>query len=83
MSTLNESCTSFLTAALPTSTAAKIILVASTITCTAYIIRVTSPAHLTRMIVSALTTVEHSYMQVIESGTFIGEYAVLTERLAR
>ncbi|KAJ7504217.1 hypothetical protein B0H11DRAFT_2221658 [Mycena galericulata] len=82
MSPLSDpSTSSFLMAALPTSTAAKVILVASTITCVAYIIRAISPAHLTCILVSSLAAAEHALLNTVESGTFRSEYAVLTERL--
>ncbi|KAJ7509935.1 hypothetical protein B0H11DRAFT_1261724 [Mycena galericulata] len=78
---LNESSASFLTAALPTSTPAKIILIVSTIACMAYIICIISPAHLTCILVSSLTTAEHALLHTVESGTFRSEYAALAERL--
>ncbi|KAJ7509939.1 hypothetical protein B0H11DRAFT_1901294 [Mycena galericulata] len=81
MSPLNESSASFLTAALPTSTTAKIILIILTLVCMAYIIRVISPAHLTRVLVSSLAAAEHALLHAIESGTFRSEYAALAERL--
>ncbi|KAJ7509932.1 hypothetical protein B0H11DRAFT_2216796 [Mycena galericulata] len=74
---LANSSTPFLTAAMPTSAAAKSILVASTIACMVYIIRVTSPAHLTRVLVSSLAAAEHALLHTVESGTFRSEYAVL------
>ncbi|KAJ7509929.1 hypothetical protein B0H11DRAFT_2270253 [Mycena galericulata] len=82
MPPLNDpSASSFLMAALPTSTAAKVILVASTIACMAYIIRAISPAYLTCILVSSLAAAEHALLHTVESGTFRSEYAVLTERL--
>ncbi|KAJ7430433.1 hypothetical protein B0H11DRAFT_2393716 [Mycena galericulata] len=79
---LANSSAPFLTAAMPTSAAAKIILITSTIVCMAYIIHVISPTHLTRILVSSLATAEHAFLHTLESGTFRCEYAVLAERLA-
>ncbi|KAJ7509930.1 hypothetical protein B0H11DRAFT_2216794 [Mycena galericulata] len=79
MSPSSESFASLLTALLPTSTTAKLILIVSTLARMAYIVRAFSPARLTRVLVSYPSATEHSYMQGVESGSF--EYAALAERL--
>ncbi|KAJ7509937.1 hypothetical protein B0H11DRAFT_2184387 [Mycena galericulata] len=82
MSPLNDpSASSLVTAALPTSTAAKIILVMFTIACMAYIIRIISPAHRTCILVSSLAAAEHTLLHTVEAGTFRSEYVVPAERL--
>ncbi|KAJ7454059.1 hypothetical protein B0H11DRAFT_2245177 [Mycena galericulata] len=78
----NSSASSFLMAALPPNTAAKSVLVTFTLACIAYIIRVTSPAYLTCVLVSSLGAAEHALLHTLESGTLRCEYAVLAERLA-
>ncbi|KAJ7507101.1 hypothetical protein B0H11DRAFT_2271626 [Mycena galericulata] len=78
----NSSASSFLMAALPTNTAAKIAFITFTLACIAYIIRVTSPAHLTRVLVSSLGAAERALLHTLELGTFRCEYAALAERLA-
>ncbi|KAJ7432455.1 hypothetical protein B0H11DRAFT_2126144 [Mycena galericulata] len=79
---LADSSASFLEAAMPTSSAAKIFLIASTIVCMMYIISFTSPSHLTHVLVSALAAAEHAFLHTVEAGTFRYENAGLAQRLS-
>ncbi|KAJ7509927.1 hypothetical protein B0H11DRAFT_1901283 [Mycena galericulata] len=82
MPSSSESSASLLTALLPTSTTAKLVLTVSTLACMVYIVRAISPTRLMRVLVSSLAAAEHSYIQGVESGSFVYEYAALAKRLA-
>ncbi|KAJ7504229.1 hypothetical protein B0H11DRAFT_2273415 [Mycena galericulata] len=81
MSSVGGSSASLLMATLPSSTAAKFVLVALVVAGIACIIRATSPVHLIHALVSSLAAVESALIQVTESGTFRREYSSIAERL--
>ncbi|KAJ7503343.1 hypothetical protein B0H11DRAFT_2357497 [Mycena galericulata] len=83
MSLTGESSASLLAAILPTSTTTKFVLIASILACLAYIVRATSPAHLTRVLLSALAATEDCFIQAVEGGSLHCQYiAAIAERLA-
>ncbi|KAJ7436719.1 hypothetical protein B0H11DRAFT_2109278 [Mycena galericulata] len=79
MTSLVQPSASLVAATMPSSTAAKVVLVAFTLACFAR--PVSSPERLTRVLVSAISAAEDASHHIVEAGYFHREYAALTKRL--